>query len=248
MNRSPTKKRKRLRIILCAPGVLCALMLGLMLTGHFNPIFARLYSVQGVDVSHYQGEIDFAALKENGIDFAYIKATEGSGHVDEQFAQNRKAAEEAGMLYGAYHFFSFDSEPAAQAALFMQTVGGMSGQLVPVLDVEYYADKRVNPPEKETLIPKIREMLSFMETACQSKPMLYTTYPFYEAYLKGAFEDYPLWIRNTYFPPLDKGSRWSFWQYTDHAKLPGCYEGAEPYIDRNVFRGSEAELSAFLVP
>lgn len=228
--------------------VLCLLVLSLVYTNQLNAVYSLLYTVQGVDVSHYQGKIDWNQMQKNGVDFAYIKATEGSGSVDETFEANRHGAEEAGVLWGPYHFFSFDSEPETQAELFTNTVGPLSGHLIPVLDVEYYGDKRVNPPEKEELVSKISEMLTYIEEAYSVKPMIYTTYPFYEAYIRGSFEEYPLWIRNTYVPPFDKTGKWTFWQYTDTAKMPDCYTGTEDCIDRDVFIGSEKELTDFVVP
>lgn len=242
------KRARRFLWAILLLAVLAGAALVLALTGRLNGIFIRFYPVRGVDVSHHQGDIDWTALREEGAAFAYIKATEGSGHVDERFADNWREAKEAGILCGAYHFFSFDSEPETQAALFIQTVGPLSGHLIPVLDVEYYGDKRADPPKKDEAAANIREMLGLLEEQYSARPMIYTTYPFYQRYLQGEFEDYPLWIRNTYFPPFDKGTRWTFWQYTDQAGLPGSAEGAEIYVDWNVFRGTKEELGEFVAP
>ena len=74
-----------------------------------NRMIAQSYEHHGIDVSHYQGDIDWASIEKQGIDFAYIKATEGSSYVDEYYETNRNKAEEAGMRIGFYHFFSFES-------------------------------------------------------------------------------------------------------------------------------------------
>src|SRR5690349_25115520 len=69
----------------------------------------RRYPYQGIDVSHHQGHIKWAKLPSQGVDFAYIKATEGSDHVDKRFLINWRAADRAGIDRGAYHFFGLCS-------------------------------------------------------------------------------------------------------------------------------------------
>lgn len=211
-----------------------------------NLLFAGRYALDGVDVSHYQGEIDWARLREQGIDFAYIKATEGSSLTDDCFAANWQGAEEAGIHAGAYHFFSFDSEPETQAELYIETVGDLTGRLIPVVDVEYYGNTREHPPKKEELVRDLERFLQLLEEEYQVKPVIYTTQLFYERYVKGSFTEYPLWIRSVYIPPLGLGRSWQFWQYTDRAVLEG-YTGAEKYIDRNVFYGTEEELEQYII-
>ena len=103
--------------------------------------------VVGADISEYQADVDMEKLKEQGISFIYIKATEGSGHVDSRFAQNWESAEESGIPAGAYHFFSFDSPGGKQAENYISTVGELEGKLIPAVDVEYYGDKKSNPPD-----------------------------------------------------------------------------------------------------
>lgn len=212
-----------------------------------TPIFAAQYPVRGVDVSHYQGTVDWRKLEEQQIAFAYIKATEGSSHVDGEFANNWKNAGATGLYVGAYHFFSFDSEAATQAELYIRTVGELSGKLVPAVDVEYYGDKRNHPPESVEVVGQLREFLWILEEHYQVRPVIYTTYEVYGKYVEGEFDEYPLWIRNVYFPPVDKADRWKFWQYSDTAVLDG-YRGSEKCIDLNVFCGTLEGLGEFCLP
>ncbi len=212
-----------------------------------NPILAALYEIRGVDVSHYQGVIDWEVLAQQNLDFAMIKATEGSAHQDECFSENWQAAEKTNLYLGAYHFFSFDSEGEKQAAFYINTVGNLDGKLAPVIDVEYYGDKRSNPPEKTDVVENLRAMLDTLEQHYQVKPIIYTTYTVYNDYIKGEFEGYPLWVRSIYCPPTFLfGSKWSFWQYMDTAVLEG-YQGDEKFIDVNVFRGTKQELEQHMV-
>ena len=106
-----------------------------------NPSKKR-YPVRGVDVSHYQGTIDWPVLAAQDLDFAYIKATEGSSHTDEKFAENWEAAKDTGLRIGAYHFFSFDSPGESQLKHFTETVPAFRQMLPPVVDFEFYGDKK----------------------------------------------------------------------------------------------------------
>lgn len=212
-----------------------------------TPWFASRYEVHGIDVSHYQGRIDWKKIEEQDISFAFIKATEGSSTVDEYFQSNWEAASQTQLFLGAYHFFSFDSGAEEQAELFINTVGDLSGKLIPVVDVEYYGDKEKNPPEQETVVNELKKFLAILETQYQVKPMIYSTYKVYHRYIKGTFDEYPLWLRNVYYlPNLDGNADWLFWQYTDTARLDG-YEGEEKYIDENVFYGSKQDLENWIV-
>lgn len=230
--------------------VVVAIMAFFVLTKRIkiNPWIASGYPVHGVDVSHYQGEIDWEKLQTQGIRFAFIKATEGSTHVDEYFERNWAAACNTTLYVGAYHFFSFDSEGKTQAENYISKVGDLSGRLIPVVDIEYYGEKEANPPQKEQVIQQLRSMLSSLENEYHVKPMIYTTYKVYDGYIKKEFEEYPLWIRNVYYSPnMDKKNKWAFWQYSDNALLEG-YHGGEKFIDMNVFSGDETDIKEYLVP
>lgn len=245
------KKKKYLlsaaAVFVVAAAIIVMVILVLRKRININPMIAGQYKVRGVDVSHYQGTVDWEKLASQDIDFAMIKATEGSGHVDECFVQNWQAASETNLYLGAYHFFSFDSEGHRQAASFIGTVGSLDGKLAPVIDVEYYGNKSSNPPEREEVVQNLKALLGTLEQHYKVKPIIYTTYTVYNEYIKGEFDDYPLWVRSVHCPPMVLfGSNWIFWQYMDNAVLEG-YEGGEKYIDMNVFKGTKEELEVFLV-
>lgn len=244
--------REQRRILYTGIGLLILVVGGFALilskAVNFNRYIAAGYELCGIDVSHYQGDIDWQRLGNEKIDFAFIKATEGSSYVDEKFAENWRAAEQTDLYIGAYHFFSFDSEGRIQADWYIQTVGELSGRLAPVVDVEYYGDKEANPPSKEQVTVQLKDFLNALEEHYLIKPIIYTTYTVYHRYIEDEFQEYPLWIRNVYYSPdIDLNGKWQFWQYTDRAVLEG-YEGTEKYIDLNVFRGSEEELRVYMVP
>ena len=204
-------------------------------------------STIGVDVSSYQADIDMDILKEQNIRFIYIKATEGSSTQDDRFAQNWENAEKAGLLSGAYHFFSYDSAGITQAENFIDTVGpDMKGRLLPAVDVEYYGDKEENPPKKEDVVRELKIYLERIEEEYGVRPLIYTRPDIYEKYLKGEFDEYRKWISSLY-QPLNwiYKDDWYLWQYLNRGELKG-YSGGETYIDLNVLN-KEKELEDLIV-
>ena len=199
------------------------------------------WEIFGVDVSSYQGEVDWAVLASQGVDFAFIKATEGSSLVDRRFAQNWANARTAGVMVGAYHFFSYDSPGETQADNFIAQVPAVEGALPPVVDIEFYGDKLQNPPSREEVRAILKPFLSRLEGHYGQKPILYVTYRSYNWFIKGDYEGYPLWVTRPLLAPLSKD--WTFWQYSHSARLEG-YTGDEERIDLNVFRGNMEELNA----
>ena len=192
-------------------------------------------STIGVDISSYQADVDMERLKEQQIEFVYIKATEGSSHQDDLFAVNRKNAQEAGLPAGAYHFFSYDSPGKTQAENFISVVGDdITGSLLPVVDVEYYGDKEVNPPEKEDVVRELTVFLDALEAQYGVKPMIYTRSDIYDKYLEDSFAEYKMWISSLYTPlKWNYKGDWYIWQYLNRGELEG-YSGGEKYIDLNV--------------
>ena len=232
-----------LALLLLAAAALAALALlrwrGLILLPHeADPPQWELF---GVDVSSYQGEVDWAALAEQGVDFAFLKATEGSLLQDRQFAANWAGAREAGVLAGAYHFLSYDSPGQTQADNFISAVPATDGALPPVVDIEFYGEYLEDPPEKEQVRAVLDPLLERLEEHYGVKPILYVTYRSYYRYLAGDYGDYPIWCSSPTVFPLVPG--WDFWQYSHTGELEG-YHGSQRYIDLNIFRGSREDLLA----
>ncbi|MDE6035431.1 MAG: glycosyl hydrolase family 25 [Ruminococcus sp.] len=199
------------------------------------------YTVWGVDVSNYQGLIDWHKLEEQNVSFAFIKATEGSGHIDESARRNLEKVAETSIKKSAYHFFSFDSSGETQAENYISVVGKNELDIPPVIDIEYYADKKSNKPAPEDAEKILRPLLENLEEYYGMKPIIYTTFPVYMRYVRKNFSDYPLWIRNVNIEPdlMD----WKFWQYCDKGELYG-YTGEEKYIDLNVYNGTIEQFLA----
>lgn len=239
--------RKRMLLALAAVLVTAALAL-LFYTGRlqFNYPSDAAYPIRGVDVSAYQGEIDWPTLAGQGIDFAFIKATEGSKFVDERFSFNWENAAETNLRIGAYHFFSFDSPGSTQAENFIRTVDDREDMLPPVVDVEFYGKYRRQRPED---IAGVREelhtMLEMLTQAYGVRPILYVTRASYDLLIAGEFAEYDIWFRNILRAPrLSDGREWVFWQYSDRGRLEG-YDGVEKFIDLNVFYGSKEKFESY---
>ena len=210
------------------------------------------YPVMGVDVSRYQGKIDWSVIASQKVTFAFNKATEGSSHQDPCFAENWQEVKKTNIYSGAYHFFSFESSGETQAQNFIQTVGDLENtNLPPVVDLEFYGDYSDSPLSRKETQEILDALLKQLEEYYHVKPIIYTTTKAYYHYmLGGGYSDYPLWFRNTYQEPF---VNWSFWQYSDKGKLNG-YDGVqqdcrEMCIDLNVYHSSyESFLEEFSLP
>lgn len=243
-------KRKLLMygfIVLTAIFAACFLLFILIWNGVLllnNPSLAE-YPVRGVDVSSYQGDIDWKTLASQDISFAFIKATEGSSFTDPQFAYNYEQAQQTHLRIGAYHFFSYDSGGDTQAEHFISTVYPVDNMLPPVIDLEFYGDYDKNPPDRETVRQQLDIMLDKLQSYYGMKPIIYATEKSYSLYLAGAYDAYDIWIRNVIGNPnLSDQREWTFWQYTNRARLKG-YHGKEKYIDLNVFDGTTLEFESY---
>ena len=205
------------------------------------------FAVHGIDVSKYQGLIDWSRVQGSGVQFAWIKATEGGDRVDDRFAANWEAARSAGIPRGAYHFVYWCRPWQEQMAFFEQNVPVDPDALPPVLDVELTP---TSPTCKRTLyrdptLVEMRSMLEEMERHYGKKPVIYSTVDFYAGILAGgALNDYPIWVRSTKYHPSVKyaGRRWHFWQY----QSDGYIDGIRNKVDRNAFFGSPEQWTAFL--
>jgi lysozyme len=239
-----TERARRLLRRLAVVAIVLAFGAG-ALVGLYRAGYVRLYPdaerfpVRGIDVSHHQGRIDWAALRAAGVDFAYIKATEGGDHRDRTFRANWSEAARVGLARGAYHFFTFCRAGREQARNFIATVPAEPGMLPPAIDFEFGGNCRERP-ERARLLAEVHAFADELERHYRQKPLFYVTYDAYDVYLAGAIDDHPLWVRDIVWRPrLSDGRDWTFWQYAHRARLPGI---SGP-VDLNVFNGSPAQFA-----
>jgi lysozyme len=214
----------------------------------------------GIDVSHYQGDIDWPEVYDAGYRFAFVKATEGDHRppviIDPSFATNMENGRDAGLLMGAYHVAHPEMNDAVDEAEFFVSVAETylgEGYLRPALDLE---QKIVDQVIEEKGIEEGRNYLSsWVETwistvkeAIGVEPLIYVSADTAENYLNEAIAQYNLWIAHyTYNPNIPPNTGiwddWDFWQYSDKGTVPGIDE----YVDLDLFKGSEEELNNFLI-
>ena len=207
---------------------------------NFGKHSPRRYQVHGVDVSRWQGEIDWVKLRSQGANFAYIKATDGGDHLDPMFRKNWRRAKQSGIKHGAYHFFYWCRTAGEQADWFIRNVPRDPEALPPVIDVEWNGDSSCKRrPSPARVREKMQVFMDKLEAYYGKRPIIYTAPDFYEDNLAGAFKNYPFWLRAVARHPskVYPGRRWVFWQYSGS----GLSHGVQGRIDLNAFAGSEAE-------
>ena len=201
-------------------------------------------TVKGIDVSKWQGDIDWTKAASDGIAFAFTRVSYGTSSNDSKFGRNWAGAGSAGLYRGAYQYFRAGQDAAEQANKVVDAVGVLgNGDLPVVLDIEEADDQ-----SSATVLSKIREWLLIVEAGTGKTPIIYTGGYFWNS-LKGGteFAKYPLWIANygASCPKMASGfSKWSFWQYSDE----GSVSGISGDVDLDVFNGSLKDLAALAGP
>jgi lysozyme len=194
--------------------------------------------VQGIDVSHYQGTVDWEQVQAAGIRFAFAKATEGTTWTDPEFATNWAGMKTAGILRGAYHFFEPADDAGQQAQLFLHTVQLESGDLPPVLDVETAA------ATTEDLWQGVQTWLDTVQAATGLPPILYMSPGFAdENDAPVSLITYPLWVAEygVAEPTLPQGwINWLLWQSSES----GTVNGVTGSVDLDQINGSLLTLQA----
>lgn len=232
------------RVLVWAAILLPALIVGLGFAYQFglyrfNYPVRTAYPVQGIDVSHHQGRLDWRAVPKGAFSFAYIKATEGADWVDPEFRRNWQGARDAGLKAGAYHFFSLCKSGLEQAQNFIGLVPLEPGMLPPVVDLELGGNCAARPPQKEVL-SQLRQFMDLLTVTYGADPMLYTTYDFAALYLPASFlREERVWMRDIFRRPGGAfAGRWTVWQFANNGRV----EGLGPRIDLSVFRGTPEEF------
>ncbi|WIM68651.1 glycoside hydrolase family 25 protein [Corynebacterium breve] len=200
----------------------------------------------GVDVAGHQhpgGEaIDWNAVAAHGERYAFIKASEGNGWTNEFYAQDVEAANNAGLLTGAYHYARPAEDARAQARHFATTLSMSSGTaLPPVLDIE--VSEGLNP---EQLQGWTRDFLDELKAQTGRTPMIYTYRYFWKDNMANTheFSEYPLWLaayQNNAPKPVGGWDKLSFWQRSDNGRVAGI----NTPVDMNIFNGHEGQLASF---
>lgn len=218
-------------------GILATLLLFIFWSCDHRTVRMERFEVHGIDISHHQSLIYWDSVAGQRLHFAFVKATEGATLNDTLFCFNWDEMKRVGLLRGAYHFYRPRTPAREQADNFIHWVSLQYGDLPPVLDVEV-----LDGVSKAQLVTGMRTWLYLIELRYGTKPIIYTNLKFYNKYLAGQFDDYPLWIArySAREPVLACGRGWNFWQYGSQGRVNGIAGD----VDFNVFNGDSLDLAS----
>ena len=199
----------------------------------------------GIDVSKYQGTIDWPGVAAAGVKFAFIRASDGTGFVDEYFDANWAGAAANGIRRGAYQFVRSNEDPIAQADLLLNMMGALApGDLPPVMDME-----STDGVDNATRVNEIRDWLAHVDAATGVTSIIYTGGYFWQDNVgTDEFNNHPLWhagYTGGTCPSTiaDQWPGWAVWQYTS----TGAVGGISGDMDLDTFNGDERALTDFAV-
>ena len=195
----------------------------------FSPSGDTIY--EGIDVSSWQGEIDFSQVKASGIEVVYIKSSEGFRSVDSYFEQNYTNAKNAGLKVGFYHYVTARSveDAVKQANFFVSTISGKNPDCKLAMDFESFGSlgrEEIN-----------QIALTFMQTVKNvsgKDVIIYSDEYNANSTFESNLATYPLWVAQYEVsePTVrEHWSNWAGWQYTDRGEVPGI----SSYVDRDKF-------------
>jgi lysozyme len=198
--------------------------------------------VFGIDVSHYQGQINWDSIDrtkgEFPLDFVFIRSTAGV-NADARYTDNWREAKKGGFIRGAYHYYRPNENSLKQAENFIKTVKLSKGDLPPVLDIE----KIPSTQSLDSLKSGLKRWLDKVEKHYGVKPIIYSGESFYTDFLKKEFDGYNLWIANYSFFEDEIRKEWLFWQFTDK----GGIKGIDGNVDVNIYNGNLEGLNTLRI-
>ncbi len=201
-------------------------------------------TLTGIDVSHWQGRVNWDRVADDGVTFAFIRASDGVGTIDREFERNWAETKRVGIYRGAYQFFRPNQDPIAQADVLLNRLGWQAqvGDLPPVLDVEVNGGLSAG-----VVVSRMRQWLDRVESVLGVRPIIYSSPGLWDSLVASDdFGDYVLWVAHygTSCPRMPMGwSRWDFHQYTDNGRVSGI-SGS---VDMDRFNGNLDDLEGLLI-
>jgi lysozyme len=204
------------------------------------------YPVHGTDTSRFQTSVDWPTARALGVNFAFLKATEGGDLLDPAFHDNWRAAARAGVRRGAYHFWYHCRPGDEQARWFIRHVPRAAGALPPVLDLEWtpFSPTCTRRTPGAELRAEAARFLDILERHYGTRPLIYTSPDIYRDAELWRIPRAEFWLRSVAGHPskVYPGQAWTFWQYSGTGVIPGIPGKA----DLNVFAGSKADWANWL--
>ncbi len=224
-------------LILCLIGVWLAYERYTM--SHGRDIDKSLYPITGIDISQHSGKVDFQEIKNQRIDFIYMKATEGGDYQDPYFENNYLNAKKYNFPVGSYHLFRYNVPAKLQVQNYLNSLKNKSFELPLVADVE--EGKPGEKYEKETVIRELKVFIDELHKAGYKDVIIYTNKKNYSIFIDEELEKYHFWLAHLSKDPFNQVN-WLFWQHWQNKKI----SGAEGFVDLNTFNGSREEWLCFL--
>ncbi|TDU32147.1 lysozyme [Panacagrimonas perspica] len=205
----------------------------------FNHPALSQFPVQGIDVSHHQGEIDWARMAQRPrLRFAYIKASEGATLRDPRFIANWSGASRAGVVPGAYHFFTLCRSGVKQAENFVGAMAQVRGPMLPPAVNLEFGGNCSKRPTQDVFRAELLAFSVVVESALRCRPIFYVTPEFHGAYVAGRLDGPAIWLRNIYRMSEGRGEDWLFWQFANRGRM----KGVTGFVDLDVFHGNTADF------
>ncbi|MCO5234082.1 MAG: hypothetical protein M9888_10160, partial [Chitinophagales bacterium] len=203
-----------------------------------NLSISRSGYIFGIDISHYQGKIDWAKVRSSHhpIEFIFIRASMGEDGTDKHFKHNWENAKKHNYVRGAYHYYRPNENSTRQFENFKSIVRLENGDFYPVLDIE--DESRFG---RQHLREEVLNWLKLAENEYGVKPIIYTGLSFYQHILKGYVDEYPLWIAAYSGKHRLDNVDWTFHQFTEKVRI----KGIRSKVDGNDFKGKLAELNKY---
>jgi MYXO-CTERM domain-containing protein len=203
-------------------------------------------TIKGIDVSKYQPMINWQDVAADGVEFAFIRVSDGTMFPDAFFDSHWAGSRAAGIKHGAYQFFRPSEDPIQQANMLLAKINSTMepDDLPPVIDVEDNDDQPA-----AVIVSKMQQWIDHVEAAIGRPPIVYTNRPFWRDSVGGAdFSAHPLWHAQYTTAPCPniapEWPTWHIWQYSESGTVAGTTGG----IDMNRWNGTRASFDAFLGP
>lgn len=190
--------------------------------------------VHGIDISHYQGSVFWEAIGDNSkATYVYIKCTEGGDNQDPTYYHNIQLARQYGLKVGSYHFYRPKTDQQTQLRNFLAQCKPDQQDLLPMIDIENAGGYNAN-----RFCDSLFKFIDLVEHAIKQKPLLYTYKNFYNQYLAGKIDGYPLMIAcYTKDPPVLMDEKdYTMWQYTQNGRI----NGIKGHVDKSRFMGKHS--------
>ncbi|WPO42027.1 GH25 family lysozyme [Tardiphaga sp. 42S5] len=208
------------------------------------------YSIQGVDVSHYNGSIDWKRVSKSRIAFAYMKATEGANFVDETFDRNWKESKQSGIVRGGYHVFNFCKSAKEQFENIKAVIPKDRDALPIAIDVQWVGAPKLVGQARCNDVKAIKDAVADLEKLISleygKKPLLHGFSQTFKDIIDDSFLSNSVWLQDykktgADGPSLQGKNAWSIWQFSSEAVVPGI----KSKVGLNAFYGTKRQFSVF---